>query len=126
MSSSKDEVEIMLPQGKLIRIAGKDFVIKPFVIKNRLYFIRIVAEAVLGLVNDNKTLNILNIMDVMGEKIVDIYVIVLGEKKEWLEQNVTIKEETVIVDTILEVNDIDFLVERVKAIMGKVKKEKKD
>jgi hypothetical protein len=64
------------------------------------------------------------IITVAGEKLIDIYELVLGKDKEWLQDRITLKDEIEIIQAIAEVNDIPFLFSQVKGLIKTLKNQK--
>lgn len=126
--SIKTDEEIFYPEGINIKIAGEDFNIKPFVLKNRIVVLKIVGEVIKDYNAQQKDIKELDQGDLIsllitaaGGKLVDIYVVVLGKEKAWLEDNVTIKDEFKILKAISEVNDMPFLLQQAKALTSRGK-----
>ena len=126
--SKKTDEEIFYPEGIDIKVAGEDFNIKPFVLKNRLVVLRIVGEVIKDYNTQQKDIKELNQGDLIsllitaaGGRLIDVYVVVLGKEKEWLEENITLKDEFKILKAISEVNDISFLLQQAKALTKRVK-----
>ena len=121
------------PNTKKITVAGKEFEIKPFVIRTRTKFLKIVFEIFKDLSEKRTELKLDNIQaqnatqlvpilaEVAGERLVDIYLLVIDEPREWMENNIQIKDEVAIIEAILEVNDISFLAAQVKKIGQQMK-----
>ena len=126
--SKKTDEEIFYPEGIDIKVAGEDFNIKPFVLKNRLVVLRIVGEVIKDYNTQQKDIKELNQGDLIsllitaaGGRLVDVYVVVLGKEKVWLEDNITIKDEFKILKAMSEVNDISFLLQQAKALTARAK-----
>lgn len=120
----KSTQEIYLPQGKSITIKDKTFSIKPFVLRNRMKFVSIIAEVIKKAYKDNAGYQnsdfIYFVIGALGEKLLDVYKIVLeGVDEEWMLNNITVKDEYVILQTVAEVNDLDFLLQEVKKLTTK-------
>jgi len=121
------------PNTKKITVVGKEFEIKPFVIRTRTKFLKIVFEIFKDLSEKRTELKLDNIQaqnatqlvpilaEVAGERLVDIYLLVIDEPREWMENNIQIKDEVAIIEAILEVNDISFLAAQVKKIGQQMK-----
>jgi len=121
------------PNTKKITVVGKEFEIKPFVIRTRTKFLKIVFEIFKDLSEKRTELKLDNIQaqnatqlvpilaEVAGERLVDIYLLVIDEPREWMENNIQIKDEVAIIEAILEVNDISFLAAQVKKINQQMK-----
>ena len=121
------------PKTKKITVVGKEFEIKPFVIRTRTKFLKIVFEIFKDLSEKRTELKLDNIQaqnatqlvpilaEVAGERLVDIYLLVIDEPREWMENNIQIKDEVAIIEAILEVNDISFLAAQVKKIGQQMK-----
>lgn len=124
----KTDLEVFFPEGKKITIAGKEFAIKPFVLKNRTKVLRIFSDiykkfleanpaAQSGSVNISTASEVINIA---GDKLIEIYEVVLEQPREWLEENVTLHDELVIIQAIIEVNNFPLLVRQARElILGK-------
>ena len=126
--SKKTDEEIFYPEGIDIKIAGEDFNIRPFVLKNRLVVLRIVGEVIKDYNAQQKDIKELNQGDMIsllitaaGGRLIDVYVVVLGKEKAWLEENVTLKDEFRILKAVSEVNDISFLLQQAKALTARAK-----
>jgi len=121
------------PNTKKITVVGKEFEIKPFVIRTRTKFLKIVFEIFKDLAEKRTELKLDDIhapnatqlvpilAEVAGERLVDIYLLVIDEPREWMENNIQIKDEVAIIEAILEVNDISFLAAQVKKIGQQMK-----
>lgn len=125
MSDNKD-LETLYPEGKPITIKGEEFKIKPFVLRNRIKVVAMIADVFVEMAKNNPGLGaagtnatLIAFINTAGEKVVDLYALVLGKDKEWLMDNVSLKEEILILSAILEVNDFPFLVSQAKAMMNK-------
>lgn len=122
----------MYPEGKKITIAGIEFAIKPFVLRVRTQVLRILAEVIMEYTRANPGANlqdfsqqgdmVVKMITVAGDRLVDIYEIVLGKDKEWLRNNVTLGDEINVLQAIVEVNDLPFLFEQVKSLLKGIKK----
>lgn len=130
--SKKTDSQVFFPKGKKIEIAGEKFEIKPFVLKTRNKVLNIITE-VLADISQNNTglakatqaeLTMLMVKSA-GSKLIDLYQIVLDKDKEWLENNIMLKDEINIITAIWEINDIPFFVEQVKSLTKKTTLEKR-
>ena len=123
-----------LPKTKKIIVAGKEFEIKPFVIRTRTKFLKIMFEVFKALSEKRTELKLDNIqaqnaaqlvpvlIEAAGEKLVDVYMLVIKEPKEWMEDNIKLADEVAIIEAIMEVNDISFLAAQVKNLSQQMKK----
>ena len=128
MSNSVFEIKT-----KKISIAGIEFEIKPFVIRTRTKFLKIIfevfkelAEKRMALKLDelqlkNTTQLIPVLIEAAGERLIEVYALVIDQPKEWMETTNQIKDEVAIIEAIMEVNDIAFLAQHVKNIGQQVK-----
>jgi hypothetical protein len=124
------------PDGKKIKVANEEFTIKPFVLRTRTEVLKIFADIFLALSKLNPGLTkeqilkdpearnsmILGLIGVAGDKLVDIYEKTLAKDRDWLLDNVQIKDEVAIIVAIWEVNDVPFLVEQVSSLVKGLKK----
>jgi len=118
---------------KKITVAGKEFEIKPFVIRTRTKFLKIIFDVFKALSEkrtelklddlhvENATQLVPVLMEAAGEKLIEIYLLVIEEPREWMEGNIQLRDEVTIIEAILEVNDISFLASQVKKMGQQVK-----
>ena len=127
MSENK-ELETMFPQGKEMIIGGEKLFIKPFVLKNRTRVIRIFAMifAELGqnseLAKTNNVDIVVKFIETAGDRIIEIYELITGKDKDWLGDNLTLKQEIELINVVMEINDFPFLVSQVKRAMQSMPK----
>jgi hypothetical protein len=125
------------PEGKKVVIGSEDIYVKPFVLANRTKVLRIIADALLEYSKKNPEVNVKelseanavgmlvqSIIEVAGEKLVEIYVLATGKDRDWLLDNVTLKNEVEILTAIQEVNDIPFLFSQVKSLIKSINLQK--
>ena len=121
------------PEGKEVKIAGQMFKIKPFVLKNRTKVLRIIAEAIfkikadmpkdtsdkeaLAKMIDTDPAAIMKLIETAGENLKEVYEIVLEKPREWLEENIQLTDELIILQTISEVNNLPFLWTQVAGVL---------
>lgn len=118
---SDNDLNIYNPEPKKIMVKGQEFEIKPFVLRDRIKVTRIITEILAGINNnslDVKSSQMLGLALVReaGEKLVEIYKIVLNVDEEWL-QEIVIAEEVLIVKTIMEVNNLPFLMGEIRNLL---------
>jgi len=123
--------EVFFPQGKKVMIAGEEITIMPFVLRNRVKVLRIIADVCVDLGASNPNMKPSDfprmtsmLITAAGDKLTDIYELALGKPREWLEENVTLKDEVIIIEAISEVNDLPFLFSQVKNLIANVKVKK--
>ena len=114
MSEPREEIEII--------IKGETFLVKPFLFKNRSEFIK----TVLGMFSKIKDLGgeaeiISAFVDASSDKMGKIYSMVLDKSTEWI-QDITLKNEVELIAAILEVNDLPFLLSRMKELTASQQK----
>jgi hypothetical protein len=120
--------EIFMPQGKKVTVGGEEFTVMPFVLKNRTKAVRVIVDVVSELSKNyeaGRTENIAElatlIVNAAGERIVELYELVIPKPREWLESNVRLVDEVSIIEAVLEVNDVHFLAQRVRAMIKETK-----
>lgn len=123
-----NDSKIMYPEGKKIEVAGEQFTIMPFVLRIRMKVLRVVSSVVSELTKSKQDTQDLTqakltmvLINSAGDKLVEIYEIVLNKDREWCLGKITPKDEVNILTAISEVNDLPFLVEQVKNLATKVK-----
>lgn len=130
------DMESLIPTGKKIRILDigkgefREFEIHPFVLRNRIKFVKIVSEIFSKLgsgmtadIQKNPVSSIPLLIESAGEKLTDVYMLVLEANREWCEDNIQIKDEVEILAAIIEVNDIPFIVRRIQEALPKAIKK---
>jgi hypothetical protein len=129
----------MYPEGKKIVVGGEEFVVKPFVLKNRTKVLRIVVEVLKEYLLASPGVTAETLKDVKvsselmfkmvslaGDRLIEVYEIVLGKDQEWLNDNVQLTDEFEILRAVSEVNDLPFLFQQAKSLMGTVQTQRKD
>jgi len=131
--------EVFFPEGRKITIAGKDVTVRPFVLRNRILAIRLLADAAMEVQKGNPGITkeqlladpdlqatVLNVLvNSAGERLVDLYVLATGEDRKWLQDHVLIKDEIALFSAIWEENDIPFLIGQVKSLIQGLKTQGK-
>lgn len=122
-SSKKTSDEKLVPKGIDVTVADKKFNIQQFVLRDRIKFTRLVTDILNEGINVEDMLNkkslVLNLVNKGSEKVIEIYEFVLKEKKEWLEESMTIEDEINVLEAIVEVNKIPLVISRVKELLDK-------
>lgn len=127
---------IFFPEPKIVQVKEQDtgsiqiFKITEFVFENRLKFLRIVGDIFRDLLADNPDFKTTgnysqvaaSFIELAGERLGDIYCLVLNKDIEWVKKNITLRNEIEILTAIFEVNDIPFLVRQVTSLMSKASK----
>lgn len=123
MSTNDQELKTLYPEGKTITVKGEAFTIKPFVLRNRIKVLTVVAAVfteVYGGATPEQVRNpngmMLQFISAAGERLIDIYEIVLGKDKEWL-GDIQLSDEIEIIKAVIEVNDFPFLISQVQSLM---------
>lgn len=122
--------EIFYPEGINVAIASKSFNIKPFVVKNRLKFAKIVGDVMAKIASSaglsvidpkNATSMIPAFIEVAADKLPEIYELVLNKDRAWIDDNVTIENEFDIIKAIIEVNKIPLIWGQIQKLTEKKK-----
>lgn len=118
------ELETVIPVGKKVTICNEEFFIKPFVLRNRIKILQLVTEIVgemsskiPNIQRSSQTVILTTLIGIAGERLVGVYEVVLGKDKEWLLENIQIKDELNIVQAIIEVNDFPLLWSQISQMM---------
>ena len=122
-------MSVIFPEGKKITVAGEEFTVMPFVLRTRTKVLKIIADICVELAKINPKLRpedlpkmTTTLITAAGDKLVEIYELVLNKPREWLEDKVTLKDEVEIIKAVVEVNDIPFLLLQVKNLLPKKQK----
>lgn len=130
MPKNQKDLDILYPEGKKLVIAGREFVIKPLVFKQRVKLLRIItgigidlAKKYPGLRTNNLKIEQLiePLCDIAGDRMKTVYSILLNVEPEWIEENLDLKSEIRLINIFLEQNDIPFLIGQVKSWKDKIK-----
>ena len=121
-------IKTFLPDGVKIEIAKEKFIIKPFVLRTRTEVLKVIAEIILDIQKEapgmGKNIDLKKLpafIQLAGDRLVDLYVIVLGKDKEWLLDNVQMTDEIKILQAIAKVNDLPFLWSQIKPLLKNIK-----
>lgn len=113
---------------KDLEIGGETFTIKPFVLRNRDKVLKIVASSFGELSKKFSDLKnapqgdvAMTFIEIAGDKITEIYELVLGKDKEWLLDNMTIEDEVNLISTVMELNNLPLLLSQIKQLRGQIK-----
>ena len=122
MSNPDDDLKIFLPEGREVVIAGEKFTIMPFVLRNRTKVLRILADIFKELSTHDLTsasqAGMVNLfIDLAGDRLVEIYEMVIPKNREWLESHVQLKDEVAIIKAVIELNDFPFLMSQISVMM---------
>lgn len=106
-----------------------DFEIQEFVLSKRIKVVNTITDiyksSVKNALVEGKILSnndvAASLISAAGERIVEIYKLVLDKDDEWLGKNMTLKDEINVVKAILEVNDIPLLMGEIQNLLKKPK-----
>lgn len=127
------DIEILYPEPKTIKIKDREFIIKSLVLKQTTKLLKIVSEVLIELAKKFPNLRpreadikelLLPFIEAAGEKMKDIYSIILNVEPEWVDENLDIKSGIVVLSIFLEQNDIPFLLSQGRQMI-KTFREKK-
>lgn len=129
-----DDLTILYPEPKKITISGRDFILKPMVIKQSVALLKLIGSAMVDFVKrfpdvdvaalkDNPNSAITPFIEVAGDRMKDIFAIILGVEASWAEENIDIKSGVKVLKEFLEMNDIPFLLAEVKGLTQLAKKQ---
>ncbi len=103
-----------------------EFLISEFVFENRIKFVKIISSISSEFLKNNpdwqeasKIEVFAALVDTAGERIGEVYELVLGKPLEWIKKNVTLRKEVEILKAIFEVNDIPFLISQLQKSLPK-------
>lgn len=120
------EEKKLFPEPKIFEIGGEKLSVKPYVLRDRKKVMAILSEMFAELSGKSAQVKVNDLLAgssilalLAGDKLTEIYVITLGKEKEWLETNLTMRNEVEIIEAILEVNEISFLLNRATAMTPK-------
>lgn len=124
----KTDTEIFYPEGKAIIIRNEKIVIYPFVISENRTVLKIIINGIKKISLEKLNISSLSpleaietLIEFCGEDLIRIYEIALKKDAEWINKNITLKDEINILSVISEVNDFSFLVKRASELINKTK-----
>ena len=135
-NSHDDEMKAFFPDPVVVRVADKDtkeivnFEIGEFVFGNRIIFVKTMASIFRELAvahpdmikKEGSTDGIVAaLIEIGGEKLIEVYALVLGRDHDWIRRNLTLKNEVALLTAILEVNDIPLLLSQIQKMIKSVK-----
>lgn len=120
--------QAFFPQSKTITIYDQEvnkpisFEVREFTFQNRLEFVKIIAKIFTNLAKNRPEVKFANsdseviafLLETAGREILEIYVLVSGLSKEFLEKNLTLKKEVEILSAIFEVNDLPLVLSQIQ------------
>lgn len=127
----KSEMETLFPDGKPFVFCGKTYSVREFVLENRTQFLKIIVSMFEKIAHEHPEIDpqtvkvsdaLIVMLDSAGEKLKEIYALVLGEDVTTLEKTLTLRKELELLESVLEVNDIPFLVETARRMFQKFQK----
>lgn len=126
-----NDLDVFFPEPRIIKIADREtreiltFEIREFVFENRTKFVKIISQIFADLAKQKNIKDmsqaeaISMLIDIAGDKLADIYMLVLDKPLEWVKKNITLKNEVDILTAVLEVNEIPFLVSQIRKVIQK-------
>ncbi|QGH73028.1 MAG: hypothetical protein [Siphoviridae sp. ctCJE6] len=123
----KEPVKIQVPNKK--NRVVETIEVEELTLKNRGKFLSVVSSILIDLNQKFPNLQEMPLnnvipafIDVSEGRLVEIYEIVTGRSREWLEENLTLRREIDLLKAIVEVNDIPFLAGQIRQLIPKIKK----
>lgn len=123
MSKGSDH-DKMYPKGKEVEIRGEKFVIKPFVLKNRIVVIRLFSDLIQEISKDpelktsSDQQTIMKLINAAGDRMIEVYRAVIDKPDDWL-MEMDLKDELTLLEAIKEENDLDFLLQKINSLLGR-------
>lgn len=123
-----EDLNTFYPEGIAVKISDREFRVKPFVLKNRTKFVRVVADLMKEFVdgefdfkNAPKGQAFMQIIEIAGDRLIDIYELVLeGVDRDWMNNHITIPDEVEVLSAIYEVNNIPLLLGQIQKVAAQV------
>ena len=123
------DTNTFFPVGKDIKINGETFNIQPFVVKNRIKVVRIMTDVVLEISKSGSKFQaedvvqyVPKLIEIFGDRLIEVYEIVLKKDRDWVENNIKIVDEIEILNAIVEVNDIPLLWGQISKLVPRLPK----
>jgi hypothetical protein len=113
--------DILVPEMKKVAVGQETFEIGPMVRAKYGKLINVFAEMLLGMSKeelDNIDENIADVVALISdEALLTLYATVLDKDEEWVNDNLYLGQEIALLETILEVNDVEMIVENFTKVL---------
>jgi hypothetical protein len=113
--------DILVPEMKKVAVGQETFEIGPMVRAKYGKLINVFAEMLLGMSEeelDNIDENIADVVALISdEALLTLYATVLDKDEEWVNDNLYLGQEIALLETILEVNDVEMIVENFTKVL---------
>lgn len=131
---AEQDLKTFFPDPVIVKIADKekkeviDFEVKEFVFGNRIKFVKIISNIFVDVYVKRPEVQsmgnieaITALIEVAGDRMADIYAMVLDRDVDWVRNNLTLKKEVELLTAIFEVNEIPLLIGQIQKAIATAK-----
>ena len=118
VDEKKSSMEILIPKEKEITIGGEIFVVKPFKVKDLVFFSRELQAAFVSIKKKNPNLKfkaneaaaIIPLLMSEAERLIGLLARAVGKEKIWLEESADMVGFSALFQAVTEVNDFGTII----------------
>ena len=116
--SKKSSLEVLVPKEKEIVIGGEVFVVKPYKVKDLVFFSREIQDAFVSIkkkqpdlqFKETETAVFLPLLFGESERLIGLFARAIGKEKVWLEESADVAGFSALFEAITEVNDFGTII----------------
>lgn len=128
----KSDMQVLVPKEKEITIGGEVYVVKPFKVKDLVFFSREIQAAIIAIREKNPDLkfkesemaSIIPLLMQEAERLIGLLARAIGKEKIWLEEQVDVVGFSALFQAVTEVNDFGAIISNFMQGWGHLKNQK--
>lgn len=128
----KSSIEVLVPKEKAINIGGEVFIVKPFKVKDLVYFSREIQEAFVSIRKKNPKLEFkeaeasvfLPLLLSEAERLIGLFARAIGKERIWLEEQADVVGFSSLFQAVTEVNDFGSIISNFMQGWSRLKTQK--
>lgn len=132
MGEDKSSIDVLVPKEKAIVIGGETYVVKPFKVKDLVYFSREIQEAFVSMkkknpnlkFKENEGLILLPLLLSEAERLLGLFARAIGKDRNWLEEQVDVVGFSALFQAVTEVNDFGVIISNFMQGWSRLKTQK--
>ncbi len=118
MSGEKSSTDVLVPKEKEVKIGGEVYIVKPFKVKDLIYFSREIQEAFISIKKKNPNLQFkeadaavfLPLLLSEAERLIGLFARAIGKERIWLEDQADMVGFSALFQAVTEVNDFGAII----------------
>ena len=128
----KSDMTVLVPKEKEVVIGGEVYVVKPFKVKDLVFFSREIQAAIVAIKEKNPNLKfkesemaaIIPLLMQEAERLIGLLARAVGKEKIWLEEQADIVGFSALFQAVTEVNDFGAIISNFMLGWGHLKNQK--